>query len=91
MNTHHLALDKLGHRFQELHIDAKVERGARYIHSGKVICTAGVSTGIDGAFYLLNMLEGNDLANKTEKIMEYNCTKNWVKEINITEYKNLKY
>lgn len=91
LTTHHLALDSFETRLQELNIDAKVERGARYIYSGKVITTAGVSAGIDGAFYLLNVLKGDLLTAETAKIMEYNRTINWTEETKLPTYKQLKY
>jgi len=46
----------------------------RFVDNGKVITTAGVSAGIDGALHVVARLLGDETAQKTAKYMEYD---NW--------------
>jgi transcriptional regulator GlxA family with amidase domain len=45
--------------------------GRRFIDSGKVITTAGVSAGIDGSLHLVARLLGRYVADRTAEYMEY--------------------
>jgi transcriptional regulator GlxA family with amidase domain len=56
---------------------AKVLYNVRYVDNGKVITTAGISAGIDGALHMVAKLKGNAAAAEVAKIMEYD---NWVPE-----------
>jgi len=49
----------------------KVVHGRRFIDNAKVITTAGVSAGIDGALHLTARLLGLDVAMRTAQYMEY--------------------
>ncbi|WP_422858608.1 DJ-1/PfpI family protein [Flagellimonas sp. S174] len=54
----------------------EVLRGARYVDNGKVITTAGVSAGIDGALHVVAKLKGLPVAAQTAFYMEYDWTPN---------------
>ncbi len=54
---------------------AKVLSNVRYVDNGRVITTAGVSAGIDGALHLVAKILGDDAAEQVAKYMEYD---NWV-------------
>jgi transcriptional regulator GlxA family with amidase domain len=58
-------------RLQKLYPKIKVQAGKRYTDNGKIITTAGVSAGIDGALYLVGRLYGKETAIKTAKYIEY--------------------
>lgn len=60
-------------RLQELTPKANVVKGKRVTDNGKIITTAGVSAGIDGALHLVARLFGKETAVATAKYIEYNC------------------
>jgi transcriptional regulator GlxA family with amidase domain len=43
----------------------------RFIDNGKIVTTAGVSAGIDGALHVVARLLGDATAQKTAEYMEY--------------------
>ena len=49
----------------------KVVRDQRYVDNGKVITTAGLSSGIDGAFHVIEKIRGRGEAQSTALGMEY--------------------
>lgn len=49
----------------------KVVHDQRYVDNGKVITTAGLSSGIDGALHLLSKIQGRGAAQATALGMEY--------------------
>ena len=51
--------------------DTKVLSDARFVDNGKVITTAGISAGIDGALHLVAKLKGQQLAKEVAAYMEY--------------------
>jgi putative intracellular protease/amidase/YHS domain-containing protein len=51
---------------------AKVLENIRFVDNGKVITTAGVSAGIDGALHVVERLLGTPAATLTAEYMEYN-------------------
>jgi len=51
--------------------NARVQPGRRFIDNGKLITTAGVSAGIDGALHLVARLYGRQIADRTAEYMEY--------------------
>ncbi|MEM7427898.1 MAG: DJ-1/PfpI family protein [Pseudomonadota bacterium] len=60
---------------------ATVLPGARYVDNGedaRVLSSAGVSAGIDLAFHMLEQFTSPVIRRKTESLMEYNGTTNWV-------------
>jgi transcriptional regulator GlxA family with amidase domain len=50
---------------------AKVLEHVRYVDNGRIITTAGISAGIDGALHLVSKLKGADAAQSIAQIMEY--------------------
>jgi putative intracellular protease/amidase/DNA-directed RNA polymerase subunit RPC12/RpoP len=56
---------------------AKVLSHVRFVDNGRVITTAGVSAGIDGALHIVSRLKGPAAAAEVAKYMEYD---NWVPE-----------
>lgn len=50
---------------------AKVLENVRYIDNGRIITTAGISAGIDGALHLVAKLKGKEAALAIAKQMEY--------------------
>lgn len=50
---------------------AKVLENVRYIDNGRIITTAGISAGIDGALHLVAKLKGKEVALAIAKQMEY--------------------
>lgn len=56
---------------------AKVLSNVRYVDNGKVITTAGISAGIDGALHLVTKVRGIETAKRVAEYMEYD---KWVPE-----------
>lgn len=50
---------------------ATVQDGRRFVDSGDVVTTAGVSAGIDGALHVVARLVGRSAADRTARYMEY--------------------
>jgi transcriptional regulator GlxA family with amidase domain/YHS domain-containing protein len=65
--THHGAIDYL----QQYTPKAKILRNTRFVEDGKIITTAGVSAGLDGALHIVEKLKGMEVAQKTASLMEY--------------------
>ena len=55
--------------------DLNVIENKRWIDEGQIVTSAGVSAGIDMSLHLVSRFEGDDLAVKTAKLMEFNWTK----------------
>ncbi len=53
---------------------ATVQDGRRFVDQGRVVTTAGVSAGIDGALHIVARLLGRDVADQTARYMEYRWT-----------------
>lgn len=51
--------------------DTKVHPGRRFVDSGRIITTAGVSAGIDGSLHLVARTLGRYVADRTAEYMEY--------------------
>ena len=64
------ALDNLEDSYPEI----DVRKNVRFVDNGKVITTAGISAGIDGALHLVAKLQGLNAAKRTAYYMEYD---NW--------------
>jgi transcriptional regulator GlxA family with amidase domain len=58
-------------KLQEITPKAKVVKDKRITDNGKLITTAGVSAGIDGALYIVSKLFGKETATATAKYIEY--------------------
>lgn len=67
VTTWYLAVPDLTKQFPK----ARVQPGRRFIDNGKVITTAGVSAGIDGALHLVARTLGRYVADRTAEYMEY--------------------
>lgn len=68
--TFHNALYDLENNYPKI----DVRKNVRYVDNGKVITTAGISAGIDGALHLVAKLQGINAAKRTAYYMEYD---NW--------------
>lgn len=68
--TFHNALEGLRENYPEV----DVRNNVRFVDNGKVITTAGISAGIDGALHLVAKLQGINAAKRTAYYMEYD---NW--------------
>jgi len=66
--THYLSMDYVHKTWPHI----KLVKNVRYIHDGKFITTGGVTSGIDGALYLVEQLDGPDIAQQVADIMVYN-------------------
>lgn len=67
ITTFHSAIDNL----QKVVPSAKVLKNVRYVDNGRVITTAGISAGIDGALHLVARLQGAEAAKRVAEYMEY--------------------
>ena len=65
--TFHSSIESLKSSFP----NTKVLANVRYVDNGKVITTAGISAGIDGALYLVSKLKGAEAAKNVAEYMEY--------------------
>lgn len=65
--THWSAIDRLAARCPK----TNVLRDVRFVDSGTVVTSAGVSAGIDGALHVVARLHGYDAARDTARYMEY--------------------
>jgi transcriptional regulator GlxA family with amidase domain len=65
--THHSALQLLAKNYPKI----DVRPGTRFIDNGKVVTTAGISAGIDGALHVVARLHGLLVAEHTAQYMEY--------------------
>lgn len=65
--THHLFLDEL----ERNHPEIEVVRDTRFVDNGKIICTAGISSGIEGSLYLIEQLHDQTFSEDVAKMMEY--------------------
>jgi transcriptional regulator GlxA family with amidase domain len=66
--THHRSFELLERLSPKTH----VLRGERIVDNGKIVCSAGISAGIDAAFHIVARLLGNETASETAAYMEYN-------------------
>ena len=58
-------------RLRETAKETEVLENTRWVDSGAVVTTAGVSAGIDGALHVVSRLVGRDEAERTARYMEY--------------------
>ena len=65
--TFHISLDELAHAFPKV----KLERGARFVDSGKVATAGGLSSGIDLALHVVERYFGRNVAEQTAYDLEY--------------------
>jgi putative intracellular protease/amidase len=72
--TTYSLLDTMRQRYPSVH----VVDNQRFVDSGKIITTAGLSSGIDGALHIVSLLQGPGRAQQTALNMEYN----WQPDLN---------
>ena len=65
--TFHSSIESLRQALPQTHVLA----GVRFVDNGKVITTAGISAGIDGALHLVSRLRGEETAKEVAQYMEY--------------------
>lgn len=68
--THHYFYDKLSEIDSTIHVAQKV----RYVDTGKIITSAGISAGIDSSLHIVLRLFGEEVVAHTIDIMEYEST-----------------
>jgi len=73
VTTFHQSIDDLRREVPA----ATVLENVRFVDNGKVITTAGISAGIDGALHLVQKLQGKEAAQRVADYMEYD---KWVPE-----------
>ena len=61
-------------RLREAAPTLKVQDGRRFVDTGNVVTTAGVSAGIDGSLHVVARLLGRNVADRTARYMEYHWT-----------------
>lgn len=57
---------------QEKYPDTRFIKNVRYEVSGNFITTGGVTSGIDGALYIIEMIDGPEIAQEVADVMVYN-------------------
>jgi transcriptional regulator GlxA family with amidase domain len=67
VTTHWGSIERLKSEFPK----ATVLENRRFLDNGRVITTAGVSAGIDGALHVVDRLLGREAASRTARYMEY--------------------
>lgn len=65
--THHAAYQRLARQFP----DIQVKRGARFVETGNLATSGGLSSGIDLALHVVERYFGRDVARQTAYDMEY--------------------
>jgi transcriptional regulator GlxA family with amidase domain len=66
--THWFAIKKLQTEYPNIDLIKNV----RYVADGQFVTTGGVTSGIDGALYLIENIDGADVAQEVADIMVYN-------------------
>ncbi|BAV06610.1 DJ-1/PfpI family protein [Filimonas lacunae] len=66
--THYMAINQFHIDYPEIQIIKNV----RYVEDGQFVTTAGISSGIDGALYLIEKNDGADMAQQVADLMIYN-------------------
>ncbi len=67
--THWGAVPRLRSAFPKV----QVQTGVRFVDTGRIVTTAGVSAGIDGALHVVQRLLGDDVAWETARYMQYDA------------------
>lgn len=65
--THHLAF----HELRAAAPNAAIVEDARVVDNGSLLCSSGVSAGIDMSLHLVAKLHGDDVAREAARYMEY--------------------
>ncbi|CAN5119560.1 DJ-1/PfpI family protein [soil metagenome] len=67
VTTFHRRVEELRNAFPNVNVLAKV----RFVDNGRIITTAGVSAGIDGALHLISKIKGDKITREVVEYMEY--------------------
>jgi transcriptional regulator GlxA family with amidase domain len=67
VTTHWASLERLAREYPEL----IVQRDVRYVDTGNIVTSAGISAGIDMSLHLVARIFGDELAHRTAHQMEY--------------------
>jgi len=65
--THHQAIETL----KEIAPNTEIVKDQRFVDNGNIVTAAGVSAGIDMSLYIVEKLEGRDIAEKSARYIEY--------------------
>lgn len=65
--THHGAIDRLSQTAPR----TTIHTDQRFVDNGRIICSAGIASGIDMSLHVVGKLLGKEIAEKTAKYMEY--------------------
>ena len=65
--TYHKSIGHLQSQFPQINVRSNV----RFVDNGKIITTAGISAGIDGALHVVSKLKGEKFAQQVARTMEY--------------------
>jgi transcriptional regulator GlxA family with amidase domain len=57
--------------FRTMFPDIPVQRGKRWVDNGTIVTSGGISAGLDMSLHLVSRLEGEELAVKTARQMDY--------------------
>ncbi|MEO8887628.1 MAG: DJ-1/PfpI family protein [Mucilaginibacter sp.] len=66
--THYLSISDAHNKYP----DVIFEKNVRYVADGNIITTGGITSGIDGALYLIERLDNTIIAQQTADVMVYN-------------------
>lgn len=66
--THYLAIEDI----QTKYPGTKFIKNVRYVPDGNIVTTGGITSGIDGALYLVGLKDGADIAQHVADVMVYN-------------------
>lgn len=72
VTTHWEDLADLRAQFPQL----DVREGVRWVDTGRIVSSAGISAGIDMSLHLVERLAGRELAERTARQMDYTWTRN---------------
>ena len=70
--THHAAVELL----RETAPETTVHADRRFVDNGRIVCSAGVAAGIDMSLHVLHRLLGEEVTEKTARLMEYPWQRN---------------
>lgn len=62
--------------FSQMFPKVKVIENKRWVEEGRILTSAGISAGIDMSLRIVSMLEGQDLAERTARQMDYRWQEN---------------
>ncbi len=68
--THWMDIHRLEKEFKNIF----VKRNIKYVDEGSIITSAGISAGINMAFYIISKLTNKEIARNTARRMEYDIT-----------------